>query len=581
MNQIGQIASGLMDYEFYYITGDAQRQAELQTISGTLSGRIGELNALINQNFSFTGSDGNPYPRLQYEESEILQLIYIRDYNRRESQKILRGIYDTNVVTTSNDASTTASATQTDNDWIELREGDTVIKRSSASLTNTAANKTTVSAKFADMSKVVDDRLKDLIYSYNMYGAVPRQVMGDDCLSTESLDSDGDGVGDKADAFPDDPKEWKDSDGDGIGDNSDPDIVDSDEDGVVDAQDAFPDDPTETVDSDGDGVGDNSDAFPNDPAETADSDGDGTGDNSDPDIVDSDGDGVVDAQDAFPNDPTETVDSDGDGVGDNADAYPNDPTRTALPPAPTTSPWSILEAYSAPDVSSRRVLFSTANNNYYYIYFIGQTFSTVNQARIVLNAAAGSDEVYYETYGPTDEVILNLPSSVQTVSDLQSHLSTIDFSTLLYAVGGSTLNTPYSSDTEIGMFLGDRPGNEASLTDPLENHIAGGAAVFNYSITDKEVYTLTSTPTEYRGCTISDNLDLYNYLSQTISSIPYDDGSTNFGTDQIELSTPVNVELNAGVFIPVIHLAKNNNNTSILFNGGVQALADTYQITYP
>ena len=41
--------------------------------------------------------------------------------------------------------------------------------------------------------------------------------------------------------------------------------LDSDGDGVYDDQDAFPDDPTETADSDSDGVGDNADAFPTDP----------------------------------------------------------------------------------------------------------------------------------------------------------------------------------------------------------------------------------------------------------------------------------------------------------------------------
>lgn len=81
---------------------------------------------------------------------------------------------------------------------------------------------------------------------------------------------------------------------------------DSDGDGVVDSLDAFPNDPNETADSDGDGVGDNSDAFPNDPDETADTDGDGVGDNGD----------------AFPNDPDESADSDGDGVGDNGDNCP-------------------------------------------------------------------------------------------------------------------------------------------------------------------------------------------------------------------------------------------------------------------
>ena len=62
--------------------------------------------------------------------------------------------------------------------------------------------------------------------------------------------------------------------------------VDSDGDGVSDAQDDFPNDPTETRDSDGDGVGDNADAFPEDPTETVDTDGDGVGDNADSDPED-------------------------------------------------------------------------------------------------------------------------------------------------------------------------------------------------------------------------------------------------------------------------------------------------------
>ncbi len=81
--------------------------------------------------------------------------------------------------------------------------------------------------------------------------------------------------------------------------------VDSDGDGVPDAFDAFPDDPTESADRDGDGVGDNADAFPDDPTETADRDGDGVGDNGD----------------AFPDDPNEWLDSDGDGLGDNSAAW--------------------------------------------------------------------------------------------------------------------------------------------------------------------------------------------------------------------------------------------------------------------
>ncbi len=134
-------------------------------------------------------------------------------------------------------------------------------------------------------------------------------------------DTDGDGVLDVNDAFPNDPNETKDSDRDGVGDNGDAfpndasETKDSDGDGVGDNSDAYPQDPTkweeEPVDTDGDGVLDADDAFPNDPNETKDTDGDGVGDNGD----------------EFPNDASETVDTDGDGVGDNSDAYPQDPTK--------------------------------------------------------------------------------------------------------------------------------------------------------------------------------------------------------------------------------------------------------------
>jgi hypothetical protein len=73
--------------------------------------------------------------------------------------------------------------------------------------------------------------------------------------------------------------------------------IDTDGDGIPDSEDAFPEDPTEWEDTDGDGVGNNSDAFPNDPAEWLDSDADGIGNNADPD---DDNDGIPDAEDPYP-----------------------------------------------------------------------------------------------------------------------------------------------------------------------------------------------------------------------------------------------------------------------------------------
>jgi beta-glucanase (GH16 family) len=134
-------------------------------------------------------------------------------------------------------------------------------------------------------------------------------------------DSDGDGVADDSDAFPNDASETTDTDNDGTGDNAD----------------AFPNDASETIDSDNDGTGDNADDFPNDASEITDSDNDGTGDNADAfpndasETIDSDNDGTGDNADDFPNDASEITDSDNDGVGDNADYAPNDPTVQSAP----------------------------------------------------------------------------------------------------------------------------------------------------------------------------------------------------------------------------------------------------------
>lgn len=205
-------------------------------------------------------------------------------------------------------------------------------------------------------------------------GIPDTQETGGSSTSSTNSDTDGDGVDDSEDAFPNDATESVDTDGDGTGDNAD---TDDDNDGTPDATDAFPQDPNETTDTDGDGVGDNADPdddndgvadvdepdydrdgipddtdtdddndgtpdsednFPQDSSLVTDTDGDGIDDSVD---TDDDGDGVPDATDAFPLDPAESVDTDGDGTGDNADtdddgdgtldssdAFPLDPTET-------------------------------------------------------------------------------------------------------------------------------------------------------------------------------------------------------------------------------------------------------------
>ena len=107
---------------------------------------------------------------------------------------------------------------------------------------------------------------------------------------------------------------------------------DTDGDGVVDSRDAFPDDPAAAIDNDLDGLPD------------AWNEGKGLGDSTTglTEDTDDDNDGVEDGLDALPNDPNEQADSDGDGVGDNTDAYPEDESRQFLEIEPALA--AILDA---------------------------------------------------------------------------------------------------------------------------------------------------------------------------------------------------------------------------------------------
>ena len=131
-------------------------------------------------------------------------------------------------------------------------------------------------------------------YNYRNPGA-SRDTDRDGTPDYLDLDSDGDSVLDRNDAFPINPLEWTDSDDDGTGDNAD---TDDDNDGILDACD---------VDVNGDGIPDNG----------TDLDADGINDGCD---TDKDGDGVNNTSDNCPNTPnTNQADRDRDGQGDSCD----------------------------------------------------------------------------------------------------------------------------------------------------------------------------------------------------------------------------------------------------------------------
>ena len=128
------------------------------------------------------------------------------------------------------------------------------------------------------------------------------------------LDEDGDGQSDLNDALLNDDTQWLDTDGDGYYNNPNP-ATDWDDcptvwgNSTVDLQGC--------LDTDGDGVSDTNDPWPNDPTRSIDTDGDGFADSEDdcPTVwgnstqivqgcLDADGDGWTANDDAFPNDGT-------------------------------------------------------------------------------------------------------------------------------------------------------------------------------------------------------------------------------------------------------------------------------------
>ncbi len=142
--------------------------------------------------------------------------------------------------------------------------------------------------------------------------------------SSEEVDSDGDGVIDTEDAFPDDPNESVDSDGDGVGANADCDDEDAsllstdndrDCDGILTEEDCDDQNAESTIvadDSDCDGTLAVDDCNDDDPDSTLVAE-------------DTDCDGIITADDCDDNDPNTVNDMDCDGQLSTDDCDDNDP----------------------------------------------------------------------------------------------------------------------------------------------------------------------------------------------------------------------------------------------------------------
>lgn len=175
-NQFGQIASGIVQNEFDYITG-VESWTEVSKVSGWLEANLGELNTLLYTSF-YTGllnqetgwGTGN---YLEQEEKAIFSQIYLRDYYSKQARITLRNFTRTVLDTVVASYEMTA--------WTTLKEGDTTIQREAIKMT--ASARTEAARTFKSLADQASEELKDLVYKYNYYQAAPRQNAGTDGTS--------------------------------------------------------------------------------------------------------------------------------------------------------------------------------------------------------------------------------------------------------------------------------------------------------------------------------------------------------------------------------------------------------------
>ena len=151
---------------------------KISEISAWLETNIGQLNVLINSDFR-VDSNNNVCPVLKPEEIAIFIQLYLKAYYKRQSRSSLTSA-------TSSSSSTTGDLTLLTSDWTELREGDSVIKRTAQIAS--PQEKIKVAQAFSSYSDEADIKLVELVHSYNMYRSSPRQVAGKDIKLEDTSD---------------------------------------------------------------------------------------------------------------------------------------------------------------------------------------------------------------------------------------------------------------------------------------------------------------------------------------------------------------------------------------------------------
>lgn len=150
MSTIGEIATRIYDNEFDDAPTQLEREFRIEYISGWLEANIGELNNLTFQSFG-TGDS------FLHEEEAIMSKLYLKHFYNKEARTTLSNGSDNSL------------------NWTRLTEGDTTIVRNS---------KVDIVREYKSLAKQANEELQELVYSYNSYQAMPRQVAGNDAPLT-------------------------------------------------------------------------------------------------------------------------------------------------------------------------------------------------------------------------------------------------------------------------------------------------------------------------------------------------------------------------------------------------------------
>lgn len=158
MNDVGKIAQEFIDYE---LGGDSSA-VPMDLALGWFETNLGRLNNLIDSDYC-TNDSGYFEPTMFQEEESIYKQIFLVHYYQKSARNALMGRGYT--------LGYSGSKVTLGDDWEQVREGDSVIKRS---------NRGEVAKVYRSYFIDATTTLNEMIASYKINLSSPQQVAGED-----------------------------------------------------------------------------------------------------------------------------------------------------------------------------------------------------------------------------------------------------------------------------------------------------------------------------------------------------------------------------------------------------------------